>query len=91
MANIKEMEESKILAVINDEEVECDVLFQYSSPEYEETFIGYTDNTYDENDALNIYTAKINPQYPAKLIEITDPKEKQLMEDVVKEIIENNK
>ena len=91
MANIQEMEESTITAVINGEEVECDVLFQYSSEDYENIFIGYTDNSYDEKGALNIYTAEINPHFPGKLIEITDPEKQQLMDKVVQEIIENNK
>lgn len=91
MANISEMEDSKILAEINGKEVECDVLFQYSSEDYEEVFIGYTDNTYDEKGALNIYTAKMNPFVPNKLIEITDPKEQELMKSVIDEIIKNNK
>lgn len=91
MANISEMEDTKIIAEINGEEVECDVLFQSSSDEFEDTFIGYTDNTYDENGALNIYTAKINPFVPKKLIEITDPKEKEYIKNVIDEIIKNNK
>lgn len=91
MTEIKKMDDSKISVIINGEEVECDVLFEYSSEDYDDVFVGYTDNTYDVEGNLNIYASKYNPNYPNKLNEVTDYQERQLVNSVIEEIINNNK
>lgn len=91
MENIQEIEDSKLTAIINGLEVECDVLFQYTDENTDTLFVGYTDNSTDEQGRLNIYTSKYNPLKPNQLEEITDPKEMDLMKKVIADIINNYK
>jgi hypothetical protein len=91
MTEFHEIENKKLNVVINGEEKECDVLFTYDADGLDETFVGYTDNSTNEKGELNIFTSKYSMLNPTELIAITDPEEKALMDDVIKQIIEEYK
>lgn len=91
MTEFEEFENKKIKVVIDGEEKECDVLFTYDADGLDEVFVGYTDNSTNEKGELNIYTSKYSILNPNELIAVTDPEEKALMDDVIKQIIEEYK
>ena len=83
--NIEEIEDSKIVVLINNEEKECDVLFTYYSEDLDYTIIGYTDNTYTNN-KLNIYVSKFNSNNEKTIETITDPEELEIANEIVEKI-----
>lgn len=85
MNNIEEIEDSKIVVLINNEEKECDVLFTYYSEDLDYTIIGYTDNTYTNN-KLNIYVSKFNSNNEKTIEAITDPEELEIANEIVEKI-----
>jgi uncharacterized protein YrzB (UPF0473 family) len=91
MTEFNEIENKKLTVMINGEEKECDILFTYDADELDETFVGYTDNSTNEKGELNIYTSKYSPLNPNQLIAVTAPEEVALMNDVIKQIIEQYK
>ena len=86
MNEFEEMEDQKITATINGEEKECDVLFTYDADELDETIIGYTDNTNDQEGKLNIFVSKYTKFNPNEMTAVTDPDELSLVNDVINEI-----
>lgn len=85
MNNIEEIEDSKIVVLINNEEKECDVLFTYYSEDLDYTIIGYTDNTYTNN-KLNIYVSKFNSNNEKTIEAITDSEELEIANEIVEKI-----
>jgi uncharacterized protein YrzB (UPF0473 family) len=91
MNEFNEIDDQKIITTINGEEKECDLLFTYDADELNETIIGYTDNTYDENNKLNIYVSKYTMMNPSQFITVDDPEELALVQDVINDIQEHYK
>ncbi len=55
--------------VINGIEQEFEILYTFKSFKTNKDYIIYTDNTYDENNSLNIYSSIYYPQSPGKELE----------------------
>ena len=92
MNEIEEMEDQKITVEINGEMVECDVLFTYDSEAVDRTIIGYTDNTYGDNGALNILVSKYDPFFgPNKLEPVTEPEDVEICKKIIQDIIKQYK
>lgn len=91
MTEFHEIEDKKLNVVIDGVEKECDILFTYDADGLDVTYVGYTDGSVDEKGIPNIYTSKYSILDPSKLEAITDPEEKALMDDVLKQIIEQFK
>ena len=91
MNEIMEIDDQKVITTINGEEKECDLLFTYDADELNETIIGYTDNTYDENNKLNVFVSKYSMMNPSQLVTVSDPEELALVEDVINDIKEHYK
>ena len=91
MNEFSEIDDQKVITTINGEEKECDLLFTYDADELNETIIGYTDNTYDENNKLNIYVSKYTMMNPSQLVTVDDPEELAIVQDVIKDIQEHYK
>ena len=70
--------------------VECDILFTFDSEDTMKSYVGYTDHSIGNNGRKNIYVSAINPFNPkAELEDITDPKELEMINDVLIEIDES--
>jgi len=87
--DIQILEDDKIIAVINDEKVECDVVFTYDSENSDDSYLAYTDNSTDEKGNLNIRFAKCSAFTGMKYVDVTDPEETKMLEGVLQEIIAN--
>jgi len=81
------MEEQKLTVLINGEETECDVLFTYVDDESGKVFIGYTDHSKTKDGRTNIFYSSYDPVLgPEKLEKVTDPREVELIKDILQEI-----
>ena len=66
----------------------CDVIATYHDEEVNKDFIVYTDNTFDENNKLNIfYSLYKKNENGIKLINITDTKDKKIGLELIKELL----
>lgn len=64
--------------------VECDILFTFDSEDTMKSYIGYTDHTIAPNGRKNIYVSAYNPLSPKiELQNISDPREKEMIQDVL--------
>lgn len=81
--------EDKIKIEKNGEKVDCEVLFTFDSEDTLKSYIGYTDNSIAPNGRKNIYVSSYNPFDPEiKLEDITDERELEMINDVLKQIDE---
>lgn len=81
------MDNEKILIEKDGEEVSCDVLFTFDSPDTNKAYIGYTDHSVASNGRKNIYISSFDPVLgPGHLEEITDESELEMIQDVLIEI-----
>lgn len=87
MTEFNEIDDKKLVTVINGVETECDILFTVDSEDLDETLVAYTDNSTNENGELNIFVSKYSIYNPKELVAITDPEEKALMDKTIKEIM----
>ena len=86
------MENDKIYILKDGEEVACDVLFTFDSDDTEKAYIGYTDHSIAENGRKNIYVSSYDPILGLGTLEdITDPKELEMVHDVLIEIDKQSK
>lgn len=80
-------ERQKLVIEKDGKEVECDVLFTFDSEDTLKTYIGYTDNSIASNGRKNIYVSAYNPFNPEDNLEdITDPKELEMVNEVLLQI-----
>lgn len=56
-------------ATVNGIEKEFEVLYTFKSLKTKKDYIIYTDNTYDENNSINIYSSIYYPMDPEKELE----------------------
>ena len=79
------------LIITNNEgkQLECDVLFTFDSEDTMKGYVGYTDHTIASNGRKNIYVSSYDPfKAEVKLENITDPRELEMVQDVLKQIDE---
>ena len=80
-------ERQKLIIEKDGKEMECDVLFTFDSEDTLKTYIGYTDHSIASNGRKNIYVSAYNPFNPEeKLEDITDPKELEMVNEVLLQI-----
>jgi uncharacterized protein YrzB (UPF0473 family) len=85
------MDEDKVVFHIpgeNGEDIECEVLFTYEDTGRGKTYIGYTDNTVDENGYLNVFAGYIDPNQTENfaLFPIETDEEWELIDGIVKSL-----
>lgn len=91
MRTFEDIEDHKFTVIINGEEKECDLLFTYDGGDVDKPIIGYTDNTTNEKGELNIFVSKYDPLYgPSTFEDITDPKELEFVNGIIKDILESD-
>ena len=79
-----DLENEKITISKDGREIECDILFTFDSEDTMKAYIGYTDNEIAPNGRKNIYVSAYDPLKPEmKLEDITDPKELDMIQDVL--------
>lgn len=77
----------KIRIMKNGKEVECDILFTFDNDELQKQYVGYTDHSVTKDGRKMIYVNSINPLSKDKVLEdITDPRELEMVQDVLKQI-----
>lgn len=81
------MENEKIVILKDGEEVECEVLFTFDSPDTNKSYIGYTDHSIASNGRKNIYVSSYDPVIGmGQLEDITDQDELEMVHEVLLEI-----
>lgn len=81
---INRVENEKIQIEKNGKLVDCDVLFTFDSEDTMKVYIGYTDHSIASNGRKNIYVSSFDPfQLEFKLENITDPRELDMIRDVL--------
>lgn len=60
---------NKFKCIIDNIEKEFEVLYTFKSTKTKKDYIIYSDNTYDENNSLNIYASIYYPFNPEKELE----------------------
>lgn len=63
------MEDEKIRAVIDGQEIECEVYFSFICNEKNKAYIGYTDHSVDENGKERVYVSSFDPTSTEKKLE----------------------
>ncbi len=83
--------EEKIVILKDGKEVECDILFTFDSEDTHKTYFGYTDHSIDKNGRKRIYVSSYNLiSGNGKLEDITDPKELDMVQEVLAQIDEES-
>ena len=88
------MEYKEDLGIITIEKdgksIDCEVLFTFDSEDTGRIYVGYTDHSVDDNNKLNIFVNSYDPMLGKKLEEITDPREVEMVRDVLAQIKNDN-
>ena len=85
MGNIAE----KLTIIKDGKETECEVLFTFDCEETGKSYVGYTDHSFGTNGRKNIYVSSYNPFAAIiKLEDVTDPRELEMVHDVLLQIDE---
>ena len=86
---VVDFKDEKITLEKDGKEVKCDVLFTFDSEDTMKGYVGYTDHTIASNGRKNIYVSSYDPfKAEVKLENITDPRELEMVQDVLKQIDE---
>ena len=81
------LDEEKIIIQKNGREIECDILFTFDSEDTDKAYIGYTDNSINENGRKNIYVSAYDPVMGYGTLEDIETEEEMAMiNDVLMEI-----
>ena len=81
------VENEKLKVEKNGETLEYDILFTFDSEDTMKSYIGYTDHKIGKSGRKEIYVSAINPfGTENKLEDITDPKELEMISDVLEQI-----
>ena len=82
-----DLENDKITIEKEGQEVECDILSTFDCDETKKSYVGYSDNTLAPNGRKTIYVSSYNPvNNEIKLEDINDPKELEMVQEVLSEI-----
>ena len=81
-----DLENDKITIEKDGKEIDCDILFTFDCDDTKKSYVGYTDNTI-KDDRKTIYVSSYDPlDKDLKLEDITDPKELEMIQDVLQKI-----
>lgn len=87
---VVDFENEKIQIEKDGKVVDCDILFTFDSEDTMRSYVGYTDNSVGANGRKNIYVSSFDPlQSEVKLEDITDPRELDMINDVLRQIDED--
>jgi uncharacterized protein YrzB (UPF0473 family) len=80
--------ENEVVTIEKDgQKIACETLFTFDSPDLGKSYIGYTDHSKNEEGLENIYVSAYNPLIePVTLENITDPKEMEMVHNVINQI-----
>lgn len=79
--------EEKIIIQKDGREVECEVLFTFNCDETKKGYVGYTDQSIDQEGRKTIYVSSFDPVLGMKVLEdIETEEEKEMIENVLREI-----
>ena len=83
------MSEKKYLEIIdeNDNVIKYEIIMAFKIENTNKFYVVYTDNTYNENNELNLYAASYDPSDDTKFELITDEKERSIVISRVKNLI----
>ena len=82
-----DLENEKIKLEKNGKIIDCDILFTFDCDDTNKSYVGYTDNSLAYNGRKNIFVSSYDPlDITAKLEDITDPKELEMINHVLEEI-----
>lgn len=80
------MDDEKIVITKEGIPVDCDVLFTFDCEDNLKSYVGYTDHSIAEDGRKNIYVSSFSPfQNEWKLEDVTDPKELDMINDVLQQ------
>lgn len=84
---VLDLNDEKLILEKENEKVEYDVLFIFDCEQNKKSYIGYSDNMLAANGRKTIYVSSYNPKSEKiELEDITDPKELDMIQDVLKKI-----
>ena len=81
------MDDNKIVVKDGDTVIIYNVLFTLNDDEKNKKYVVYSDNTTDEDGKIIIHASIQDPK-TNELVDITDPKEKQMIEKVMQTVEE---
>ena len=82
-----DIDNEKITMEKDGEKIECDILFTFDCDDTMKSYVGYTDNKIAANGRKTIYVSAYNPlSNKLELEDITDPKELEMIQDVLSQI-----
>lgn len=82
-----DLENDKITIEKDGKEVECDILFTFDCEDTKKSYVGYSDNTTGEDGRKTIYVSSYYAgDEEIKLEDIDDPKELNMIQDVLTKI-----
>lgn len=81
-------EEKYITCNINGENIKYKILYVFTSIETEKKYIIYTDETFDENNNLNLFASILNKSKPNNIEDITNDEDWQIVESFISENME---
>lgn len=88
-----DIENEKVIIKKDKQDIECRVLFTFSSTDTMKLYIGYTDDSIGSNGRKNIYVSNYSPfSLENKLENVTESKELEMINKVLERIdYESNK
>ena len=87
------MNEKKYLEIIdnNDNVIKYEIVTTFKLTETNKYYVVYTDNSTNEDNAVNIYAASYDPFDDSKFEKITTDKEWQIIEAQVRKLLSSKK
>ena len=87
--NLSDLEKEKYQFVFESEDgknIDCEVLLSFSMPKKGKNYVLFTDNTYDEDNNLNVYVyySKINEE---ELLPVTNEKELEMINKLYDDVL----
>ena len=82
---MEQIENQKIKIEKNGQEVECDLLFTFDSPDTGRAYMVYTDHTKDAEGRNTLYIMYYDPVLE-KIGEVTNEKELEMVNKVIEQI-----
>ena len=81
------MNQDKLEVIIDGQNAICDIYFTLMCNENRRGYIAYTDHSKDENGKEKIYVSYYDSNVgPTELFEITDPRELELINNVIEKV-----
>ena len=81
------LDDKKIVLEVDGKQVEYNILFTFDCKDTKKSYIGYSDNTFKDNERKTIYVSSYNPlSEEIELEDINDPKELKMIQEVLNKI-----